>query len=92
MIAIPVIVERARDSTLPEVEKEKYLVPADVTVGRFLNEIRKQIQLDPEQALFIFVNKTTCPPVGSLMSNVYDRYADDDGFLYITYSEETIFG
>ncbi|KAM7261221.1 hypothetical protein ACFE04_026696 [Oxalis oulophora] len=50
---IPVIVERAEKSDIASIDKKKYLVPADLTVGQFV-------------------------------------YAD--GFLYITYSGENVFG
>lgn len=39
---IPVIVEkRPRDATLPLIDKKKFLVPADLTVGQFVYVIRK---------------------------------------------------
>ena len=34
----------------------RYLVPADLTVGQFVYVIRKRIKLEPEKAIFIFVN------------------------------------
>ncbi|EOD09965.1 hypothetical protein EMIHUDRAFT_216066 [Emiliania huxleyi CCMP1516] len=53
---IPVIVEkRPRDATLPLIDKKKFLVPADLTVGQFVYVIRKRIALKPEQAIFLFV-------------------------------------
>ena len=33
---IPVIVERANKSDMPEIDKKKYLVPGDLTVGQFV--------------------------------------------------------
>jgi len=39
---IPVIVDkRAGDSSLPEIDKKKFLVPSDLTVGQFMYVIRK---------------------------------------------------
>ncbi len=51
----------------------RYLVPSDITVGKFVYEIRKHIKLGSEQAIFIFVNGTL-PPTASLMSDLYERY------------------
>lgn len=32
------------------------------------------------------------PPSGALMSNIYLKHKDEDGFLYICYSGENSFG
>ncbi|CAN6276978.1 unnamed protein product, partial [Urochloa humidicola] len=88
---IPVIVEKAERSDIPDIDKKKYLVPADLTVGQFVYVVRKRIKLSAEKAIFIFV-KNTLPPTAALMSSIYDENKDDDGFLYMTYSGENTFG
>ncbi|KAL1194672.1 Autophagy-related protein 8f [Cardamine amara subsp. amara] len=88
---IPVIVEKAEKSDIPTIDKKKYLVPADLTVGQFVYVIRKRIKLSAEKAIFIFVDNVL-PPTGALMSSVYEEKKDDDGFLYVTYSGENTFG
>jgi GABA(A) receptor-associated protein len=91
---IPVIVEKSNtfSNNLPTIERNKYLVPKDLTVGQFLHVIRKGIKLDSAQALFIFVNKNIVPPSTAFVSSVYDDYKCEDGFLYITYATENVFG
>lgn len=88
---IPVIVEKSERSDIPDIDKKKYLVPSDLTVGQFVYVIRKRIQLNPEKAIFIFV-KNLLPPTAALMMTVYDEHKDEDGFLYIQYSGESTFG
>ncbi|KAI8474820.1 MAG: autophagy protein Atg8 ubiquitin like-domain-containing protein [Monoraphidium minutum] len=88
---IPVIVEKAEKSDIPDIDKKKFLVPADLTVGQFVYVIRKRIKLSPEKAIFVFV-KNVLPPTAALMSSVYEDHKDEDGFLYITYSGENTFG
>ncbi|KAI8525110.1 hypothetical protein RHMOL_Rhmol13G0203100 [Rhododendron molle] len=88
---IPVIVERAERSDVPEVDKKKYLVPADLTVGQFVYVVRKRIKLSAEKAIFVFVNNVL-PPTAVLMSAIYEENKDEDGFLYMTYSGENTFG
>lgn len=88
---IPVICEKAEKSDVPDIDKRKYLVPDDLTVGQFIYVIRKRISLPSEKAIFIFVNDTL-PPTASLMSAIYQENKDEDGFLYITYSGENTFG
>jgi len=88
---IPVIVEKADKSDVPDIDKKKYLVPADLTIGQFVYVIRKRIKLTSEQAIFIFVNNVL-PPTAAMISSVYKEHKDQDGFLYITYTGENTFG
>lgn len=88
---IPVIIEKAENSTIPDIDKKKYLVPADLTMGQFVYVIRKRIKLPADQAIFIFINKTLLP-ANVLMSQIYKEHADTDGFLYGVYHSETSFG
>ena len=85
------IAEKAVSSSIPDIDKKKYLVPSDLTMGQFVYVIRKRIKLSPDTAIFIFVNNTL-PPAAELMSKVYRDQADEDGFLYVTYSGESTFG
>jgi GABA(A) receptor-associated protein len=88
---IPCIVEKNKKSDIQDVDKNKYLVPQDLTMGQFLYVIRKRIHLAPEKAVFILVNDLM-PPSSSLISQVYNEHKDEDGFLYIVYSSENTFG
>lgn len=88
---IPVIAERADKSNIPQIDKKKYLVPADLSMGQFIYVIRKRIKLPPEQAIFIFINNQL-PPACALMSQIYKEYADEDGCLYLYYSGENTMG
>jgi GABA(A) receptor-associated protein len=53
--------------------------------------IRKRIQLAPEKAIFLFVNKTI-PQSSSTMGQIYAEHKDEDSFLYIAYGGENTFG
>lgn len=88
---VPIVCERGNRTDVPIIDKKKYLVPTDLTVGQFVYVIRKRIKLSPEQALFIFVNDTL-PPTAALMSDIYEKNKDEDGFLYVVYSGENTFG
>ncbi|AAC28521.1 Contains similarity to symbiosis-related like protein F1N20.80 gi/2961343 from A. thaliana BAC gb/AL022140. EST gb/T04695 comes from this gene [Arabidopsis thaliana] len=90
-VPLCVIVERAERSDVPNIDKKKYLVPADLTVGQFVYVVRKRIKLSAEKAIFVFV-KNTLPPTAAMMSAIYDENKDEDGFLYMTYSGENTFG
>ncbi len=79
-----VICEKVEKSDIATIDKKKYLVPSDLTVGQFVYVIRKRIKLSPEKAIFIFVDEVL-PPTAALMSSIYEEHKDEDGFLYITY-------
>lgn len=80
---LKVICEKVEKSDIATIDKKKYLVPADLTVGQFVYVIRKRIKLSPEKAIFIFVDEVL-PPTAALMSSIYEEHKDEDGFLYIT--------
>ncbi|KAB1202665.1 Autophagy-related protein 8i [Morella rubra] len=88
---VPVIVERYSKSDLPEMEKKKYLVPRDMSVGQFIHILSCRLRLAPGKALFVFV-KDTLPQTATLLDEVYGSFRDEDGFLYMCYSTEKTFG
>lgn len=91
---IPIICEKAssvKNIDIPELDKSKYLVPIDLTVGQFLYVIRNRMKLSAEKAIFLFISHSI-PPSSALISNIYHQCKDSDGFLYITYSGENVFG
>jgi len=90
---IPIIVEHAKaDKTdMSNIDKNKYLVPSDLTVGQFTFVIRKRIKLAPAQTLFIFINDTLAP-TAALMAQMYKEHKDEDGFLYCYYAGMDHFG
>ena len=88
---IPVIVQKNIRSNIQDIDKHKFLVPYDLTIGQFIYIIRKRIKLDPQKSIFMFI-ENTIPTTSTLMSEIYNQYKDTDGFLYITYSGENTFG
>lgn len=91
---IPIIVEVAKSALreFPSLAKHKYLVPTGMTVGQFLYTLRKQIVIPATTAVFLFVNGGQLPPTSLLIGQLYQKYKDDDGFLYTTLHNESVFG
>lgn len=87
---IPVIAEVQGDR-LPPLEKKKYLVPAELTVGQFMFVLRKRIVLQPDQAIFLFCDSKV-PPATMMMSQLYAESCEPDGFLYLAVTGENTFG
>lgn len=90
---VPIICEPSLTSShaCPLIDKRKYLVSKDLTIGQFLFVIKNRLRLNPEKALFIFVNNTI-PSTTSLIEQIYYSNRDSDCFLYLTYAEENVFG
>ena len=87
---IPIIVERYNKGT-PQIDRKKYLAPEDLSMANFLYVIRKRLKLTPEKSIFLFINNKIVN-MTQLLSEVYDKHGDEDGFLYIKYCEESTFG
>jgi GABA(A) receptor-associated protein len=90
---VPVICEKHDRASimLPQVDKYKYLVPHDLTIGQFIYVIRKRIHLTPEQAIYLFIDGII-PQSNETLYNMYYRHKEKDGFLYISYTNENTFG
>jgi GABA(A) receptor-associated protein len=89
---IPVLVQKDNKSDVPDIDKYKFLVPRDLTMGQFVYVIRKRLKnFTAEKALFIFVNNSL-PATNTLVSAVYDKHKSSDGFLRMVYSTENTFG
>ena len=90
---IPIICERSQyaPKDCPEIDKNRYLVPDDLTVGQFVYVIRKRLKMPPEKAIFLFTNGYI-PPSSAFLIDIYCCYKDEDGFLYVTYTFENTFG
>ena len=61
---IPLILERSDASHLPKIEKTKYLMQKDVTIGQFMYIIRKQIKINETESIFFLVNNSIVPGTG----------------------------
>lgn len=90
---VPLVCERSLSATryCPYIDKNKYLVPRDLTIGQFIYVIRKRMHLQPEKALFLFMNGIILP-ASSMLGNLYEYYKENDGFIYINYTLENTFG
>ena len=89
---IPIIVTKDPKSALKAMDKEKFLTPQDLTLGQFMYVIRKRINLDEGQSLFIFAKDSVMVPTASTLGSLYEEHKDEDGFLYLVYCSENVFG
>ena len=89
---IPVVVE-CSDSlqAMHPLKKNKFIVPHELTLAQFMFVIRKHMKLEPEYAIFVFINNRLHPtttPIGT----IYTQEKDEDGFMYLDVFQESTFG
>jgi hypothetical protein len=69
----------------------KFLTPDHLTVADFISHLRTKNKLSSENAMFVFINNKL-PRMTSTLSEIYSDEKDEDGMLYITVKEESVFG
>jgi hypothetical protein len=76
-----------------QLTKYKFIVPYDLSFGRFLNEIRHKKNMDilPEQTIIGLICDHM-PKMTDTMGELYYKYKNDDGLLYISVETESVFG
>ncbi|KAM4584950.1 microtubule-associated protein 1 light chain 3 gamma isoform 2-T2 [Odontesthes bonariensis] len=90
---IPVIIERyEREKYLPPLDKTKFLVPHELTMTQFVTIIRNRMALLPSQAFYLLINNSGLASMSLTMAQVYKDHQDEDGFLYMTYASQEMFG
>ncbi|KAF5914091.1 microtubule-associated proteins 1A/1B light chain 3C [Diceros bicornis minor] len=90
---IPVVVERyPREQVLPPLDKTKFLVPQELTMTQFLGIIRSRMVLGAPEAFYLLVNNRNVVSMSVTMAEIYRDYRDEDGFLYVTYASQEVFG
>lgn len=50
------------------------------------------MHINPTQAFYMIVNNRTLASMTKTMAEVYKETQDEDGFLYITYASQEMFG
>ena len=90
---LPIVVERYdREATLPMLAKTKFLLPREFSMRQFAMFVRDRAALNSSQSLFLFINRKVLVSMTSSLQEVYDMHKDDDGFLYVTYASQEVFG
>jgi GABA(A) receptor-associated protein len=79
--------------TLARLENEKFLVPSELSFGQFAYNIRRRLRLRAEHALFFYIGLHGKQPIlSSTMEMLYNEHKDLDGFLYVCFADEKVFG
>ena len=88
---VPVIIEQGNSWDHSPLDKAKYLVPSDVTIYHLQYILRKRVKMTDRESIFLFCGQNMVKS-DTLISKLYESKRDPDGFLYMTYSQESVFG
>lgn len=89
--SVPIIIYPKYENT-PDLKKHKYVVPNTLLCAHFFDIIRKQLNMSKEKALFFFDDNKRLLSATYVLGNIYSENKNLDGFLYIYYSFENVFG
>lgn len=81
-----------KEVELPHLNKRKFLVPQELTMSQFVCIIRNRMKIGQSKALFLLVNNRSMISLSRTIAEIYSEYLHDDGFLYITYTSQEVFG
>lgn len=91
--SLQIIVERfSKETDLPLLDKRKFLVPQELTMSQFVSIIRTRMKIGPSKALFLLVNNRSMVSLSKSLAEVYCENRHHDGFLYVTYASQEVFG
>jgi GABA(A) receptor-associated protein len=89
---IPIICEKNKYcKNIDHLDRKKYLVQPNLTIGQFIFVIRKRLRLNAYNALFLTINGII-PKTSEYVSTLYQKYKENDDFIYLVYSSENTFG
>lgn len=88
---IPVVCDKIPHSTINSLKKKKFIVPKNLTSIQMSFIIRKQLDLTSNKGLFLFIDNIIANSMMTI-GELDTHYRSEDGFLYIKYTDENVFG
>ena len=94
---MPTVIEPQTTSQPSRLDQNKYatcrfLIPAMYTFHEFVQVLRRRMDLQASESLWLELGGSSAPPAEYMMYKVYETYKSADGFLYVKYSSEATYG
>lgn len=61
-------------------------------MSQFISILRNRMKLSHTKALFLLIDNRSMPSLSRTIAELYNDYRNEDGFLYITYASQDVFG
>ena len=88
---VPLWIKKAEScKTLPDLHKNKFLVPKELKLSELQTVIRKHIKLDSSVAMFLMINGTMQNM--NITIQELQKFRNEQGFIDIIYVGENTFG
>lgn len=87
---VPVIIDTTNDEL--RINKNKFVIPDTLSVSELIYVIRKRINIDSSKAIFIFLENYELLSGNCKIRDLYHKNKSNDGFLYLVYEPENVFG
>ena len=85
---VPVIIASSNIKLI----KSKFLVNNDMTFGQLVIILKKYVELSSTETLYLCASNYVSIKLSSIISETWERYRDEDGFLYLILNKENTFG
>lgn len=85
---LPVICERKEGSMVSDLQSKKFLIPRTMTVGNFTKLLHQRIAKEVGGTLYLLIGSEVLEASETAMNDLYHSHKDDDGFLYVFYTNE----
>lgn len=93
---VPIIVSKlSKLNPWNDLTKRKFLCPKELTIAQFIHILRKFLEdINMNKAIFLTLeqDKLVLPESGAKLSELYEKYKNEDGFLYAIVYTENVFG
>lgn len=91
---IPIILYKSStDKNLPNIDKNKLLISQDITIANIIQILRNNLKLNEFSSIYIVVPNYNVVLSGTQsITSIYNNYKNEDGFLYLEYCSENVFG
>jgi len=83
---ITAFITRSKNSKLPNIKRNKFLIPGDIDAKSMSYILNDRIKLPDDQVIEFYTGGIQIDPTSNFFS-IYQNFKDIDGYVYIEYRE-----